>query len=154
MWKKVNVTVERGRLMLPRQLHGPPRRENSPTTSTSWHAQLVTYRCYCVFRIFFTVYGYTIFGDPSDSVTCPDLTTNHRLYKIMDTPWHHSLVCGLTFGGLEFDILTVAILDFWSQKWPYLGERVELTLMLAATLISTVHLQSMVNCDSEKLSSS
>ena len=47
---------------------------------------------------------------------------------------------------LEFDILTVAILDFWSQKW-WEDERVELTLMLPASLVSTVHLQSMANCD-------
>ena len=44
-------------------------------------------------------------------------------------------------------ILTVTILEFWSQKRPYLDERVELTLTLAVSWVSTVHLQSMVNCD-------
>ena len=33
------------------------------------------------------------------------------------------------------------------KKWPYLGKRVALTLMLVASLVSTVHLQSMDNCD-------
>ena len=33
------------------------------------------------------------------------------------------------------------------EKWPYLDERVELTVTLAASLVCTVHLQSMVKYD-------
>lgn len=49
----------------------------------------------------------------------------------------------------EASSLTIAILEFWSQKWSYLDKRVELplTLALGASLVNTVHLQSMANCD-------
>lgn len=54
--------------------------------------------------------------------------------------------------GLETAIwkpgdLNVAILNNWSHKWPYLDDRVELTRVLAASLVNTVHLQSMINYD-------
>lgn len=46
----------------------------------------------------------------------------------------------------RFCILTIAILDFWSQKLLYLDEWVEKTVTLATSLVSTMHLQSMINC--------
>ena len=52
-------------------------------------------------------------------------------------------MCGLLFQSLEFCILTIAILYVWSQKC--FDERVELTLMPAANLVSMVDLQSTVN---------
>lgn len=49
----------------------------------------------------------------------------HRLYKNNRATrlWHHPLVCGLLFWSLEFGIMAVAILVFWSQKWLYLEKR-------------------------------
>lgn len=38
----------------------------------------------------------------------------------------HPLACWLTFWSLQCGILTVAILDFWGQMWPYLDEGVKL----------------------------
>lgn len=46
----------------------------------------------------------------------------------------------------QFCILTIAILDFWSKKLLYLDEWVEKTVTLATSLVSTMHLQSMINC--------
>lgn len=57
------------------------------------------------------------------------------------------LVCGVPLLSLDYSILTIAILDVLSQKWPYLDERVELILTLATNLVRMVHLESMANCD-------
>lgn len=48
--------------------------------------------------------------------------------------------------------LTIVIFGFQSQKSPYLYEKVEMTLLLTASLISTVYLQSVVNCDDANVS--
>ncbi len=62
---------------------------------------------------------------------------DHRLYK---RSGRDLLVCGLPFWSLDSGFWAVAILVFWSQKWPYLDKREEhpyftLTVVLIGMLI-------------------
>lgn len=47
--------------------------------------------------------------------------------------------------------MTFTLFDFWCQKPSYLHKKMELTLLLTASLVSTVHLQSMVSYNNTKV---